>query len=434
MKFIDRRTNLLTSTKVAVGLMIVLALVSLLGATIPQGQEHGFYVRAYGVPFAGLVRALRLDHIFRTDYYTALLVVLCVMVVACSLKGLPNKIRASRPPKFTYDADALLSMTCSAKLTLAVDREEARLHIADIARKRFYGVRSETKDGVLSLVASKAGFSRYGSSILHLSFIFLLVGGIVLTRLGTRAYETARVGEEFDLAVRGGESLKVAIENFDVEFDRRNNVSDFICDVALRGEQGVLARATIRPNHPLKYGGKEIYLMSYEQDEETPEGFFTSLYDSAGTLVVPHLYVGITAPSYIDEIGATVQAGGGSAPRVTVRFDDGHMEFDFIRQTRATEKSAAAGYQFVMMYPVPSVFVTLEVVEEPGQWLILVGFALLSLGVFASLYLSHRAVMFVVKPLPGERTEVVMGGRANRNRDGLAGEFETLRRTLEELS
>ncbi len=421
-----------TSTEIAIGLMAFLALLSLVGATVPQGETGTYYVKTYGGFFGGLFWHLGLGDVFHSTYYTVLLVLLCATVIACSLKGLPQKVRAARPRHFISDEDAISRMASSAKIVLGLEDEEAQLHIVDICRKHFYKVQSRIEGDVRSLIASKMGLWRYGSLALHLSFIFLLAGGIAITRLSSRAYETVRVGDAFDLQVSADQVLKVKVEDFDIEFDDRDNISDFICDVAILGEGGVLRRATIRPNHPLKYGSKEIYLMSYEQDETTTEGFVTSVYDSSGALVIPHLYIPITEAVYVEELKATVQATGDGAPKVRLLFDDGRVESRTIRGSGAADPRA--GYQLVMMHPVPSLMVTLEVVKEPGQWLIVAGLALLTLGVFTSLYLSHRIIWFVVKPHQAGKAQVVFGGRASRNRDGFAREFEAIRRTLEELA
>ena len=91
-------------------------------------------------------------------------------------------------------------------------------------------------------------------------------------------------------------------------------------------------------------------------------------------------------------------------------------------------------YQFVVMYGVPAVLVTLEIVREPFQFLIITGLALLTAGTSISLYLSHRRIWFIVTGLPGGKTKVSFGGGASRNPDGFAVEFEAVRRTLDELA
>jgi cytochrome c biogenesis protein len=413
-------------------LMAVLAVLSLIGATVPQGEAAAYYTRSFGSFFGGLIWHLRLAEVFHSAYYTALLVLLCVMVLACSLKGLPARVRTTRPGQFLADPDAILRMTPSARQVVDLEPEEARLHAVDILKKHLYGVRSQAEGESLLVVASKMGLARYGSVILHLSFLFLLAGGISIAHLGSRAYETTRVGDAFDVVAAGGEILKVTVEDFDIEFDERSNVSDFLCDVAVRGRDGLIARATVSPNHPLKVMRREIYLVSYEEDPTMPEGFMSAVLDSTGRPVVPHLYIPVVEPTYVEELAANVQAVNGVVPQVRVTFDDGRVESQALGQ--GSQVPPGRAYAFVMMHAVPSVMVTLEVIEEPGQALVIIGLILLTAGGFVSLYLSHRMVWLVVRPHAGGKAEVVLGARSSRNREGMANEFEALRRTLDELA
>jgi len=412
--------------------MAVLAVLSLIGATVPQGEAAAYYTRSYGSFFGGLIWHLRLADVFRSAYYTLLLVLLCGMVLACSLKGLPARVRATRPKQFISDPAAILRMASSARVVVDLEPEEARLHAVDILRKHLYAVRSRAEGESLLVVASKLGLARYGSVILHLSFIFLLAGGISVAHLGSRAYETARVGDSFDVVAAGGEVLKVTVEDFDIEFDDRSNISDFLCYVAVRGRDGLIARATVRPNHPLKVMRREFYLVSYEEDPTVPAGYMAAVLDSAGAPVVPHLYIPVAEPAYVEELAASVQGVNGVVPQVRVTFDDGGVESQALRQ--GSQVRASGAYAFVLMHAVPSVVVTLEVIEEPGQALVLIGLMLLTLGGFVSLYLSHRTVWLVVRPHAGGKAEVSFGARASRNPEGMVREFDAMRRTLDELA
>lgn len=427
---LKRAFALLTSTWFAVIVMVVLAVLSLAGSIIPQGAAADAYIKAYGGFFGRIVVGLALGNIFRTAYYIALLVLLCAMVFACALKGLPSQVRAASRPRAIPDAGRIAQMTASATLTLAVPEEEAHLHVVDILKRRFYSVQS-AKGGT---AASKMAFARYGTFVLHMSFVFLLAGGIVLAKLGTHGMREVAVGSDFPLEVSGGRNVSVAIEDFDIKFDARNNVSDFVCDIALREDGQVLERYTIRPNHPFKYGRNEIYLNSFAADEESPEGFVLSIYDSTGALVASDVALAADRPTYMEEIGATVIPGDGTRPHVDLTFNDGRRESHLMRMHLTRGSDGPSGYQFLLQESVPSIVVALEVVREPGQWLLIVGLVLLSVGVFMALYMSHRSVFAVVEPLEGGRSRVTIGGRASRNREGFAREFEAIRRTLEELA
>jgi cytochrome c biogenesis protein len=434
MRLLRYIADFLTSTRVGIAVMVVLTVLSLLGAVIPQGGAYEAYVEYYGSVRGRLIWGLGLNDLFRADYFTGLLVLLCIMVFACALKRLPGQLRLWRRKEFIHDETRLAGMPRQAELVLDVDPEEAGLHIMDICRRRFYSVSVETREAGRALTASRMGFQRLGSFVLHLSFIFLLAGGIVSTRFGTRRYEDISVGRHFDLGVSGMDKVTVSVEEFTVELDEREQISDYICDVTVRSGRDVPFLYSIRPNHPLEFGPHEVYLVSYRDDPTVPEGFVVAVYDSTGLLLIPHVYAGVEDASYVGVLGATIQASTGIVPSVRLITDQGMVETYIIRKSLSDEVIGEGAYRFVLVHAVPSVVVTLEVVKEPGQGFIIAGLVLLTLGCFGALYMSHRRLWFTARPEPGGKTRVLFGGRANRNREAFAEEFEQIRRTLEELS
>lgn len=414
MRILRGIAAVLTSTGLAIVVMGLLAVLSLAGAVVPQ-----------------------LRSVFGADYYTALLVLLCLMVFSCALKGLAPRIRAARAERAVPDEQRLRAMSPAAAIEVGVDAGEARLHLADILKRRLYRVRAATGgegDGGFTAVGSKAGFARYGTFVLHLSFIFLLAGGIALTRLGHHDYRRVAVGKSFTLQVARDETVQVAVDDFDIEFDEEGKVSDYLCEVTVGDGEEVLARRVVRPNHPLTYRGSEIYLNSFAEDESTLDGVVLAVVDSAGAVAVEHLGLADGEAFYVDQIGATVTADLAAAPRVRVAFDDGRLETHLIRGHPSAAPDGPSGYRFILLRPIYSLVVTLEVVREPGQWLLLAGFVLLTAGVFSALYLSPRVVWARVRPAAGGRAVVLLAGRAARNREGFGREFDAIRRALEELA
>jgi cytochrome c biogenesis protein len=247
--------------------------------------------------------------------------------------------------------------------------------------------------------------------------------------MGSRHFREAPVGDEFALSVSTGEEITVMVEDFNVEFDRNDHISDFICDVALVREDSIFMRHSIRPNHPLKYGGREIYLQSYS---EGMEGLVVTVYDHLGQVVLPHLYLDLDDEVYVEELQARARIDLGMVPTVRLWPDQGGLETYAVQEM--PERSPSERYQFVIMYTVPSILVYLEIVKEPFQGFIYIGLALLTVGTFISLYLSHRRIWFKVCDEEGGRARVVFGGRANRGRSAFKAEFEAVRETLNELA
>jgi cytochrome c biogenesis protein len=424
----------LTSTRAGIIVMVIIALLSLLGASIPQGGSQSAYVGVYGRFWGGLIWRLGISDIFRADYFTFMVILLCVMVFACALKRLRRRIELASGRTFIFDEKRLARMPQAGEVVVDLEADEALLHVLDICRRHRYRALSKAGGPGEAVFASKAGFSRYGSLILHLSFIFLLAGGIASTRLGSRYLREVRVGGSFLLEKSGGDSTVVRVEDFTRETDERDRLSDYVCEVTLEQGDRIIARYRIRPNHPLEYAGREVYLVSYAEDAARPEAFALSVYDSLGNVLAPHVFAGVDVRNYVEELGGALQATLGVLPGVRFFPDSGGVRTFMLQRDVLPADEVEGVYQFVVMYGIPAVVVTLEVVREPLQGLIIAGLVLLTAGTFVSLYLSHRRLWFIVTGLPDGKSRIVFGGNASRNPDGFAGEFEAVRRTLDELA
>jgi cytochrome c biogenesis protein len=411
--------------------MAVLAVLSLLGAMIPQGGTHKAYVEVFGSSRGSLIWYTGLGNVYRSWYYSGLLFLLCIMVLACALKRLPGQARQAARREFASDEARLGKMPCSAELELDVDAEEAALHAADICRKRFYRSRLEKRGDRFLVFASRAAFARYGSFLLHISFIFLLAGGIAFTRFGYRSHEGIPVGGKF--ALPGLSGVEVIVEDFQVVYDDFERLSDYVCSVIVTdGGRPVLVK-DIRPNHPLQHRGREVFLVSYEQDFEELQGLVISVHDRHGENVVPVLYLPFGSPLEVPGANLFIEAVDGVVPFARITYPAGEVESVRLEpETLAFTSDGNLG--FSVIHGVPSIIVTLEVVSEPGEWLVVTGLVLLTAGSFICLYLSHRRIWFIVKGLPDRRSRVVFGGSASRNSEGFREEFARIRRTLDELS
>ena len=421
--------KIFVSARAGIVVMAVVAILSLAGVIVPQGQAQEFYLDAYGRGFGNLLLWLRLDDVFHSSLYTFWLVLLCLMVVACSFRRLPHTIRSARWKIFKLDPHELNCLPFSASLVVGVDREEAVLHLIDICRRRLYRTARKDRNGLTALTASKGEFSRYGTFLLHLSFVFLLAGGILFTRFGTRQDIALHTGEEFYLD-QDKETI-VRVDDFNIEYDQRGNVSDYLCHVSVTRNDQLILEKNIRPNHPLKFEGKEVYLSSYEDDFSHPLGAVVTIYKTPDTLVVPHIYLEFGKEALIGEIDAIAKLVDATRPYLRLEFEDGTVEVVWLDDRGFTHSGQ---YRAEVIHEVPSTIVWLEVVYEPAQYIVVTGLVLLSVGGFLCLYLSHRQIWFIVQPEGSDKAIVVFGGRTTRNPEGFKDEFEKIRSTIGELS
>ena len=76
--------NYLRSMRFGILLLVLIALCSVAGSLIPQGREISFYAQTYR-SFHGVILMLRLNRVFESWYFIALLVLLGMNLTFCSL-------------------------------------------------------------------------------------------------------------------------------------------------------------------------------------------------------------------------------------------------------------------------------------------------------------------------------------------------------------
>lgn len=423
--------RVLTSTRLAVIVMIAISILSLIGALIPQGKNAELYKTQYGELGSRIILSAGLDSVFKQIYYISLMGLLGLMLVACALRRLIRQIRIS-PTLFIESIEKIENLAQHHRVQLELDRQETTLHIVDILKRKFYRTRVKSLSSSDLIYGSKHGFAKYGSTILHLGLAVLLVGGALTARFGERFSVEMRVGDSFDFAVKKGDTLTVTLDDFNVEFDEGGRPVDYLCELEIADTDGQRSWKTVMVNKPLVRGGVEIYLESYRSDPSFEAGYILSILDKEGDLLASGVYVPCDQFVGIDDLGLELSAQRGAVPTIRAIDESGDLRSYPIYSDIDEAMGDTLSMRFVMVHPVPSLIVSLQVVKEPGQPVIIIGFIMILGGVFASLCLSHRQIWFIVSD-EGVTRDVWFGGYSHKDQQGFLKEFQSIKATIDEL-
>ena len=113
----------LSSVKLAITLIIIIVIVSILGTLIPQGRSAAEYADRYG-SLAGWLMRLRFTDLYHSAWYIALLSLLALNTVVCTLTRLGPKLRKTFRPNLEAEAKALLALKDSARFSKKLGLED----------------------------------------------------------------------------------------------------------------------------------------------------------------------------------------------------------------------------------------------------------------------------------------------------------------------
>ncbi len=406
----DRFIDLFSSLKLAIALLIVLALVSIFGTFVPQEQDPAVYVERYGADYFSLLKNLGLIDLYHSWGFRLLMGLITVNLLVCTLRRFRGVYRRTVSPVTERSPESIVSLKINNVLP-----EPSHFPVLERAlRDKGYGV---VKNGRF-LYGGKGVIGIWGDMITHFSIILVIAGALVGSA-GFVSTVNVYVGGSTDTAYNwsaGREEplgFRLNVDNFSLKYypiEMTLSVRQISTGKKVgvfHAREGVLTDIagtdiSVSPMDVDKARG-EALLKLYER------GNLTGLYDTGLRTGGPVAPLGLDYVFFLDSYeppalmsiastvslvrdGATVKRGLVAVNR-PLRFDG-----ISIYQTAFGNDPAGKGYT------------GLQIVKDPGLPLVWAGFSLLLVGLFLSFYYSFRQVWVYA----GD-DRIFIGGTTNKN-------------------
>jgi len=224
-------------------LMILLMACSLAGSFLPQGQPAEFYIHNHP-QISSVIIMLKLDNIFISWYFLLLLVLLCLNLTLCSVVRWKRVFGAHK---------ALLASAQSVPAKYALLETDRGKLVSHLKSSRFSV--SEFED---VQVFHKNAIGHFGSFIIHLSFVLLLLVGAGVLYFSKIEDFSVMPGQAVYLD--GGISLNV----IDFYIEDETGRLDFTSTIRADSENGATSgERQISVNTPLSFKNYKFYQQSY---------------------------------------------------------------------------------------------------------------------------------------------------------------------------
>jgi len=207
--------NILSSLRLTIPLLILLAALSVIGTIIPQNATEQQYLRQYSKETYYILKGLGILNMYHSWWFIGVLILLAINLIACSVKRLPGVWHQVRKTKSNY--------------------------------------------------------ARLGTYLTHLSVLLILVGGVIGAVWGFKGYVEIVEGEMVEAFVLNSPQqavrplgFQVRCDAFRVDFYPDGSPREFVSTLTfLEGNRVVLDHAPLRVNHPISYEGLSLYQSSY---------------------------------------------------------------------------------------------------------------------------------------------------------------------------
>ncbi len=300
LRFIWRQ---LTSMRVALLLLMLLAAAAIPGSIVPQrsADPRGYadYIAQYPERVEWFNK-LQLFDVYTSVWFSAIYILLFISLIGCILPRTKVHLRALRaePPRTPRNFDRLpahhridLAAEASAASAGATDTSQDERSAAprDSSKKmaaqglrylkggwlRRYRVVAETEPDGVHVLRAERGYAREtGNLLFHIALVGLLLsvaaghllhyrGQVILVQGRGFAnaqvdYNTFEAGAWFD--PQDLHPFRMTLDRFDAQFRLHDAAAeDFTAHVTI-DDNGQVSQETIKVNHPLEIGGAKIYL------------------------------------------------------------------------------------------------------------------------------------------------------------------------------
>jgi cytochrome c biogenesis protein len=453
------------SVKLTVILLLSLAFTSVIGTVIPQNESPDAYLQAYGAFRYQLLSALGIFDMYHSWWFQGLLLLLTVNIVVCSIDRLRGswKVIFNRNPRVNPQRFAKRSDARSFTDKRAVD-ELVKVYEPVIAR-RFGYCRVTRANGGAAIYGEKGRLSRLGVYIVHLSVIFLLVGGLVGSFFGFEGFVNIPEGEATDtIRLRNTGAIhrldfQIRCDDFNLELYENGAPKEYRSSLSIVEGGRAVKQKDIVVNDPIRYRGINIFQSSYGKlppehmarkktlpsgPDETYTLSFTSR--SSGMQYTQKAKVGepVEIPEGLGrfviiayEPAASFRGMDvGEALKGILTPPEGEpvevllpLKFGNFDKMRGGEIIIAVENQdrekFTTQPSETRYYTGLQVTRDPGVWLVYSGFILMIAGCFVTFYLSHQQVCLVIEPLR-QSSRVILAGIANRNKLAMKNSIEKM--------
>ncbi|MEB3362378.1 MAG: cytochrome c biogenesis protein ResB [Synechococcaceae cyanobacterium] len=426
---LTRLLALISDLRLAIVLLLLLALASGMGTAIPQQEPEALYHRLYDdQPWLGLLRgdavlALQLDHVYSSGWFLALLAWLGLALLLCSWRRQWPALQASLR-WIDYSSPRQLSKLSLAETTACAEPDGALERLAATLRAGGWQVRLQPH----RLAARRGILGRVGPLLVHAGLVMLLVGAAWGALAGQRLEQFLAPGRELELMdSRGNPQLTIALDDFAIERDPAGRPEQFRSRLRLippasgESSQSLAAAwpAEISVNHPLRHRGITLYQADWALAAlnlqlgrspvlQVPLRSFPELGEQVWGVVLP------TRPDGSDPVFLALTSEQGPAD---VYGPEGQL---LGRLAPGGAPLDVRGLPVRLVSVLPASGILLK--RDPGVPLVYAGFAVALLGGGLSI-VATRQLWAVAEPAQGR---LHLAGLCNRNLPALAAELPPL--------
>lgn len=420
--------NFLGSAKLGIVLFFLIAILSILGTIIPQGQPQQFYVLKYGENLGKLIILFQLDDVYHSLWYVALLFLFLFNLITCSYNRYPVVLKLYKKNPEEVDVNKLpnsLQKRVQTEFTVIVER---------LKKQGFKEASKKLEKGVL-LYKDSFRWGYFAFYVVHLSMVFIVIGAIVGAIWGFRGNLALIKGETSNQVFLFRKEhpvfldFSVRLNQFTIELYPNGMPKEYISNVTIVDKDREFD-ALIKVNAPLKYKGITLYQASYE---ETPRLELDILFNGNKHRVLLDQALPVTIE---DRLAIFLEAYMEHPNFLVAKFILVDMKEEkehtiIAIMDKPVEFKTSDGKGILILRGMEKDYMSiLQVKKDPGVWIVYLGFVMMILGLLG-VYIGEPKTFWVYIQREKEGSILKGGVFAKRDKNGATLKLDKI---LEDLN
>ena len=437
-----------SSVKLAIFLIILITLASVIGTLVPQMRGTDEYAARYG-QLSGLFIQLEVTDLYHSWWFVALLFLFSLNILICTLTRLSPKFKRAFRPNLEFQAQTLKAAKITESFKKNGNLENIQEELERTLRSFHYRIKRAKKDTGAHILARKKISGIFGSDIVHLGLLVIIIGGIISGLSGFRT--SINISEGKTIPVLGAD-FELRLDKFETEYHPNGSIKDWKSTLAVIENESPRVTKTIEVNHPLTYKGYVFYQSSYGWDWSNPVLEIMATKTSDPTLSKKaFLYLGESAeweeegltfkvlqfvPDFIidgNQVRTRSLEPNNPAAYIEVFEKEENIssgwifaKFPDFSQMHSKEE---AEIKFELKDIQAAQYSGIQISKDPGVNYIWIGSSLLMIGLFLAFYWPPKDIRFILEETEG-KTEIISAGRSAKSKLALEAEFGRIQAAL----
>ncbi|MCK4738432.1 MAG: cytochrome c biogenesis protein ResB [Deltaproteobacteria bacterium] len=444
--------GVLASVKLTLFVLLLLAIVSIIGTVIEQNKELQFYYMTYGQGWGDFIIKLGLTDMYHALWFTAILGLIVVNIVVCTIERFPSKWRNLLGDKTNFKVDIIDKLSRSDNFELAGVPSSNKDGLLRVLKKKKYKHLIREEGTGFALHAWRGVIGRFGSDFTHVSLLVILLGAIIGSFWGYKDFRVVLVGDTMQVP---NAEFELRLDNFWMEYYDSGQIKQYNSDLIILEDGKEVGKKHIWVNEPLYYKGIRFYQSSWgkawnrlsgaEVILKTADGKFSDPIEInwMETKPIPTTGYSIKLVAYVSDFAfdtetKTVFSKSGETNNPAANFEiykDGKVVFAtwlLFNHPELVQSMPDASEGVLLLNGIRGILYSgISINKDPGTNIVWLGCLIMGLGCYFSFFVFHRRLWVRIEEVEG-KTLVTLGGMINKNDLLFDKEFNLLVKTLKE--